>query len=137
MLADLLPWLPGIERTAGRTRPLTRNEAKSLYRRPDAFTDLLPWVEVDPRTKAILLDDGISVGALFELVPVSCEARPEAFLTTLRDQIQGVITEAIPEADGAPWILQLYVQDEPMLAGLDRRLLRYAHERAGDHAFTR
>jgi conjugative transfer ATPase len=118
-------------------QPLTRREAKSLYRRPGSFTDLLPWVEYNPGTRAFLLDDGFSVGALFELRPVSCEARPEGFLVTLREQLQGVITEAIPEEDDSPWILQLYVQDEPALTGLDRPLRGYAGQRAGDQPFTR
>jgi len=148
MFLQRLRRLPGIERVkpardssstrqANRDQPLTRAEWKGLYRRPGSFTDLLPWVEYDPTTKAFLLDDGISVGALFELLPVSSEARPEGFLTALREQIQGVITEAIPEEDGSPWILQLYVQDEPALTGLDRQLRQYALARAGEQRFTR
>ena len=117
-------------------RPLTRSEAKSLYLRPDSFTDLLPWVDYDPESKVFLLDDGSSVGALFDINPVSCEGRPEVFMTTLRDQIQGAITEAIPEEDDSPWVLQWYVQDEPTLTGLTSALAKYANQRVGQQQFT-
>ena len=117
-------------------RPLTRREASSLYQRPDSFTDLLPWVEYDPESKTFLLDDGVSVGALFELLPLSCEARPQSFMAKLREQLQSVITEAIPEEDDAPWVLQLYVQDEPSLRGLDQQIQHYALTHAGNSAFS-
>ncbi len=116
---------------------LKRAEVAALYQRPDAFTDLLPWVDYDPKGQVFLLDDGVSVGALFELTPVSCEARPAAFLESLRDQLQGVITEAIPEEDPAPWVLQLYVQDDALGQQFDTTLQNYTLNRAGDNAYTR
>ena len=48
---------------------------KRLYRQPSSFTDLLPWVEYNPDSACFLLEDGISVGALFELEAVGTEAR--------------------------------------------------------------
>ncbi len=124
-------------RSTDRYRPLSRAEAKSLYRRPDSFTDLLPWTEYDPASQAFLLDDGLSVAALFELTPVSCEAKPDAFMQALAEQIQGVLSEAIPEEDDSPWILQFFVQDEPSLVSLTRELQDYADAFAGDSAYTR
>ena len=90
------------------------------YDRPPSFTDLLPWVEYIPESRAFLLEDGVSVGALFELEPVGAEARTEAFMVQLRDAVQTALTEAIPELDDAPWILQVYVQDEPSLTRFQR-----------------
>ena len=65
--------------------PLKSADVKRLYDRPASFTDLLPWVEYDPTSQSFLLEDGISVGALFELEPVGTEARTNAFMTALRD----------------------------------------------------
>jgi hypothetical protein len=96
-------------------------------RRQPSFTDLLPWVEYDPESQSFLLEDGVSLGAVFEIEPVGCEARTSEFMTHLRDAIQTVINEAIPELDEGPWILQVYVQDEPSLAGFARSLAGYAH----------
>ena len=96
--------------------PVKTLEVKRLYRRPPSFTDFLPWVEYLPQSRCFLLEDGVSVGALFELTPVGTEARTPSFMTELRDAIQTALTEAIPELDDGPWILQLYVQDDPSLA---------------------
>jgi hypothetical protein len=43
------------------------------YRELPSFTDLLPWVEYDPEHKSFQLEDGVSVAALFELMPISTE----------------------------------------------------------------
>jgi conjugative transfer ATPase len=105
--------------------PLTSESVKKHYQRPPSFTDLLPWIEYLPECKAFLLEDGVSLGALFEVQPVGCEARTPAFMTQLRDAIQTAINEAIPERDDAPWILQIYVQDEPKLTQFDTLLASY------------
>ena len=73
-------------------------DVKRGYRRPSSFTDLLPWVEYIPESRAFLLEDGVSVGALFELEPVGTEARTEGFMVHLRDAIQTALTEAIPSS---------------------------------------
>ena len=99
-------------------RPLTTAAVKALYARPPSFTDLLPWIEYLPDSQCFLLEDGVSVGALFELTPAGTEARTPVFMTELRDAIQTAVTEALPERDDAPWILQCFVQDDPSLSTL-------------------
>ena len=112
-----------------REAPLTTAAVRAGYRRPPSFTDFLPWVEYLPESRAFLLEDGVSVGALFELTPIGTEARTEAYLTELRDAVRIAIAEAIPERDEAPWIVQFYVQDEPSLAPLLRDIAAYLPER--------
>ena len=102
--------------------PVTTRQVKRLYERPPSFSDLLPWMEYHPGSRTFVLEDGVSVGALFELTPAGTEARTPAFMTQLRDAIQTALTDAIPEADEAPWILQVYVQDEPSLQGFQREI---------------
>jgi len=120
----------------GKETPVTQAAEKQLYERPPSFTDLLPWVEYHPESRAFLLEDGVSVGALFELEPVGCEARTPQFMTQLRDAIQVALTDAIPEEDDAPWVLQVYVQDEPSLQGFQKEIEAYAQPSAKDTAFT-
>ncbi|MCB1575711.1 MAG: TraC family protein, partial [Xanthomonadales bacterium] len=72
--------------------PVTTNQVKQLYERPPSFTDFLPWMEYNPASRTFLLEDGISVGALFELTPAGTEARTPAFMTQLRDAIQTALT---------------------------------------------
>ena len=117
--------------------PVTTRQVKQLYKRPPSFTDLLPWMEYNPASRTFLLEDGISVGALFEITPAGTEARTPAFMTQLRDAIQTALTDAIPEEDDAPWILQVYVQDEPSLQGFQKEVANYAQPSARDTAYTR
>lgn len=72
--------------------PVKTSEVKRLYRRPPSFTDLLPWAEYLPESRSFLLEDGVSVGALFELTPVGTEARTPRFMAELRDAIQTALT---------------------------------------------
>ena len=108
-----------------------------MYERPTSFTDLLPWMEYNPASQTFVLEDGISVGALFELIPAGTEARTPEFMTHLRDAVQSALTDAIPEEDECPWIVQVYVQDEPSLEGLKRDVANYAMPGAKETAYTR
>ena len=122
---------------AAADAPVTSRQVQQLYERPPSFTDLLPWMEYHPASRSFLLEDGISVGALFELIPAGTEARTPAFMMQLRDAIQTALTDAIPEEDDAPWIVQLYVQDEPSLQGFRKEVAHYAQPGARDTAYTR
>ena len=128
-----------LDPSLGQTRyqPVTEAEVAGLYQRPDSFTDLLPWTDYDPETRVFLLENGRSVGALFELTPASSEARSAAYLNVLREQIQSAIADTIPEVDGSPWVVQFFVQDDPAIADVGDRVRDYAAERAGDHPFAR
>ncbi|MCU7870805.1 MAG: conjugative transfer ATPase [Candidatus Thiodiazotropha sp. (ex Lucinoma borealis)] len=117
--------------------PVTTRQVKQLYERPPSFTDLLPWMEYNPASRTFLLEDGLSVGALFELTPAGTEARTPKFMTQLRDAIQTALTDAIPEEDDSPWILQVYVQDEPSLQSFQKEVADYAQPSARDTAYTR
>lgn len=94
-------------------------------------------MEYNPASRTFLLEDGISVGALFELTPAGTEARTPKFMTQLRDAIQTALTDAIPEEDDSPWILQVYVQDEPSLQSFQKEVADYAQPSARDTAYTR
>ena len=115
---------PPVVEDEPKDAPVTTKQVKQLYKRPPSFTDLLPWMEYNPASRSFLLEDGLSVGALFEITPAGTEARTPAFMTQLRDAIQTALTDAIPEEDDAPWIVQVYVQDEPSLQAFYRRKLQ-------------
>ncbi|MEX2123881.1 MAG: conjugative transfer ATPase [Woeseia sp.] len=117
--------------------PLEDSAVRRLYRQPSSFTDLLPWVEYDPKHQCFLLEDGVSLGALFELEPVGSEARTMAFMTELRDALQTALTDAIPEEEQGPWVLQVYVQDEASLGRFAEALGNYADTGTQETAFSR
>lgn len=45
---------------------LTQQAVKSLYPNHTSFIDFLPWVEYLPNSQCLLLDDGVSVGAVLK-----------------------------------------------------------------------
>ena len=109
---------------------------RQLYREPNSFTDLLPWVEYSPDSQCFLLEDGISVGALFDLQPVGSEARSPAFMAQLRDALQVALNDAIPEEEEGPWVVQVFVQDEPSLGAFAEELRAYPDERLRRSGFS-
>ena len=77
-----------------------------------------------PTAGAFLLEDGVSVGALFELTPVGTEARTRrrSWKLTCATPSRPRLTEAVPElVVRRRGYLQLYVQDEPSLSGFNAR----------------
>ena len=113
--------------------PPTVKRIEDMYYVPPSFTNLLPWVDYEEQTGTFVLADGRGLGVLFELQAAGCEARPEAWLMGLRDKIQGVLC-SLPEAD-PPWIVQFFVQDEP-LSGLAGRIAGYANAEARETPFA-
>ena len=76
---------------------------------------------VRPGSRTFLLEDGISLGALFELTPAGTEARTTEFMTQLRDAIQTALTDAIPEEDDAPGCCRSTCKTNPACRGFRKR----------------
>ena len=100
------------------------------YDTPRSFTDFLPWMEYIDESECFLLEDGQSVGAFLDITPIGTEARDTGFLEELRDSIQSVLTDSIPEDEEAPWIVQFFVQDDHDFGVLESKLVDYGSEEA-------
>ncbi len=110
---------------APRHRPVPRSrQARAQYQLPPSFTDLLPWAEYLPDEHAFLLEDGRSVGAVLELTPVGCEARPAKFMEDLHRGLLGMLSNIL-ELDPSPWVVQIFVQDETDLRSVTQQLHDY------------
>lgn len=116
--------------------PLLTDDVKRLYERPRSFIDQLPWTEYLPDEQALLLDDGRSVGAVYELTPKGTEGRSRAFLATLRDAIQTALSRAFAEHDAAPWVVQFFCSDEPTLTDHLERLKAYVRPDVRDRKYA-
>jgi len=120
----------------GQRRPATRADEQALYDAAPPFADLLPWAEYLPDSRCMLLDDGQSVAAFYELLPVGTEGREPDWLLQVRDALENTLQDACDELEDSPWVIQLYAQDEinwdRYLADLDR----YVQPRARGSAFT-
>lgn len=82
------------------------------YQAQDSFVDKLPWVEFLDDQKALLLEDGRSLGAVFELTVVGTEGRSPQFLKEVRTQVCNAIQDSFTEFDTNPWVVQFYCQDD-------------------------
>ena len=69
----------------------TLSDEEKLYTVEPSFVDLLPWVEFLPHSRTMLLDDGQSVAAFYELLPVSTEGREASWLKKVRDALENAL----------------------------------------------
>tara|TARA_A100001391_G_scaffold65342_1_gene40940 strand:- start:29622 stop:32516 length:2895 start_codon:yes stop_codon:yes gene_type:complete len=126
---------PGSQRDAERPSA-TQSDEQRLYDVKPSFVNLLPWVEYLPESQSLLLDDGESVAAFFELTPIGTEGREPQWLLQARDALENALQDSFDELDEHPWVVQLYVQDETDWSGYLMTLRDYIQPRAQDSAFS-
>ncbi|MDU6586971.1 MAG: conjugative transfer ATPase [Klebsiella michiganensis] len=119
-----------------RHRPATLADEQALYDVSPSFADLLPWVEYLPESRCMLLEDGVSVAAFFELMPVGTEGREASWLAQIRDALENAIQDSFDELDESPWVVQLYAQDDADWNRYLSTLANYLQPRARESQFT-
>ena len=127
---------PGSALDSPQRTPATEADAQALYDVAPSFADLLPWVEYLPDARSMLLEDGQSVAAFFELQPIGTEGREMAWLWQARDALENALQDSFDELDENPWVVQLYAQDESNWDGYLCALARYVRPRAQGSAFS-
>jgi len=104
-----------------RPGKMTVKDEKQVYHANPSIVDYLPWAEFLDREQCILLDDGVSVGAVFEITPVATEGRTDDRLEQMRDTVEDALQDSFDEHDENPWVVQFFCQDENNVdAYLDR-----------------
>ena len=84
--------------------PATVADEQALYDVPPSFVDLLPWVEYLPDSQCLLLDDGESVAAFFELTALGTEGREAPWLEQARDALENALQDSFEELEQDPWV---------------------------------
>ncbi|MBK0096664.1 conjugative transfer ATPase [Erwinia sp. S63] len=115
---------------------LTRRDEAKLYDTAPSIIDHTPWGEYLPEHQCILLDDGVSVGAVYEVIPVGTEGRPGSRLDEIRDVVENALQDSLPELDAHQWVVQFYCQDESDLTVYMDTIRGYVKSRAQGSAFT-
>ncbi len=106
---------------AGGREPVTNAKLSAAYEQGPSFTDLLPWAEYIPECQQILLIDGYTRMACYELVPIASEGRTREYLESVADNVAAMLSETLPENGEDPWVVQFFVNNEPDLEShLDR-----------------
>ncbi|WP_127958560.1 conjugative transfer ATPase [Serratia microhaemolytica] len=120
------------------TRPgkMTHQEEAKVYQANPSIIDYLPWVEYLDEEKCLLLDDGVSVGAVYEVIPVATEGRTQAHLEQIRDTVENALQDSLDEFDEHPWVVQFYCQDEEDVDNYLMHLRDYVKPHAQGSTFT-
>lgn len=126
---------PG-KRDTTRHRPATLADEQALYGVAPSFADLLPWVEYLPEFRCMLLEDGVSVAAFFELMPIGTEGKEASWLAQVRDTLENALQDSFDELDESPWVVQLYAQDDADWNRYLSTLENYLQPRARESEFT-
>ena len=119
-----------------RKKPATTADVRRLYNVNPSFVDLLPWVDYLPDEQAMLLEDGVSRAAFFELTPIGTEGRDPEWLRKARDALENALQDSFDELETSPWVIQLYAQDETNWDDYLQRLHDYIQPRARGTTFT-
>ncbi|WP_163024763.1 TraC family protein, partial [Pseudomonas viridiflava] len=93
-------------------KPATVADVAALYDVKPSFVDLLHWTEYFPEEQAMLLEDGKSLAAFFELTPIGTEGRDPEWLRKVRDALENALQNSFDELDTSPWVVQFYAKDE-------------------------
>src|SRR5258708_10432591 len=107
--ANGLP-VPGAARDPKR-KPAMLEDEQALYDVTASFADLLPWVEYLPGSKCLLLEDGESVAAFFELTPIGTEGRETRWLWQGCGSLENAIQDSFDAIHEPPWVGQLHAPD--------------------------
>ena len=117
-------------------KALTKKDIQQLYQGADGyFSDYLPFKEFNNDHQCLLLQDGKSVGFMAELSMIDVEGIGPERLDAYAGGLQKVLN-AVPQDRGEPWIMQMYIQNEPVQAlipqiqqAVDPRIKGNAHSR--------
>lgn len=121
----------------GNSSVLKNSDIDRQYQQHPSLSDCLPWLEWSDQENMVLLEDGLSVGALLEVRDIATEAKPDRFIETLHHNIYRMFSTVVPLEDTNPWVLQIFIQDDLTLNGLYQRLEDYVRERGNyNDAFT-
>ncbi len=120
-----------------KRKPLTSAAVTRTYGRPSSFVEKLPWYEYQANSKTILLDDGKSVGAVFDVVPIATEGRSYTWLQDRRDALQDALQDCFEEFTHGPWIIQQYAYDDDNMDEYIGKLRQYPKEYCKDTEYTK
>jgi conjugative transfer ATPase len=124
---------------ASLTRPgkMDRAAEQKIYQANPSMLDFLPWAEFLDRDQCLLLDDGVSVGAVYAISPVATEGRTLDRLAQIRDTVEDALQDSFDEHDDNPWVVQFFCQDEDNVDAYLDGLKAYVKPHARDTLFTR
>ncbi|EMK8438198.1 conjugative transfer ATPase [Escherichia coli] len=131
-----VPPVPPGAQPLKRPGQMTQEEEVRVYHAGPSVIDFLPWVEYLDEAQCLLLDDGMSVGAVYDVTPAATEGRTEERLEQIRDMVEDALQDSFDEHDTHPWVVQFFCQDENDVDAYLDYLKGYVKPHAQGTAFT-
>lgn len=119
-----------------RPGQMTRQDEAKIYHANPSIIDYLPWVEFLDEEQCLLLEDGISVGAIYDVTPVATEGRTDERLEQIRDTVEDALQDSFDEHDENPWVVQFFCQDEDDTEAYLNHLRGYVKPHARQTEYT-
>lgn len=120
----------------GADVPLSLGEFRDLFGDRPSFADYLPFRAYDPEDRVFILDDDVSVGAVFRLGAADLDARAPERLAEFNDQLDHALRVLPIDDEDFPYIVQLYLESrEP--ANIADALAAATPEALRETAFSR
>ncbi|EEE6744474.1 conjugative transfer ATPase [Salmonella enterica subsp. enterica serovar Westhampton] len=119
-----------------RTGKFTQQAVDAAYQKGPSFVDLLPWVAFQNDSQTLLLEDGRSVAAVYDITPVGTEGRSQQHLAEIRDIVKDALQDSFDELDSSPWVVQFFCQNEDDLSSYMQKLRDYVTPAAKGSAFS-
>lgn len=137
LVGDIVEDIDEQEDGLGVKKPIKENDIKRIYNRPSSFVQKLPWYEYQTESGTILMDDGKSVGAAFDVIPIATEGRSYNWLQDRRDLIQEALQDCFEELPNSPWVIQQYTYDDDNMEEYIRQLRVYPKDYCKDSLYTK
>ncbi|EKP9810629.1 conjugative transfer ATPase [Escherichia coli] len=131
-----VPPVPPGAQPLKRPGQMTQEEEARVYHAGPSVIDFLPWVEYLDEAQCLLLDDGMSVGAVYDVTPAATEGRTDERLEQIRDMVEDALQDSFDEYDTHPWVVQFFCQDENDVDAYLDYLKGYVKTHAQGSAFT-
>lgn len=113
--------------------PLTVGDMKQLYTEYRSFTGYLPYAEYLDDAEMVLLDDHVSVAAVWEIEPIRTEGLDESDINLIEQQITKTLAGLLErDSRHGRYVLSFYTMDTPSLGQLYEMIEAQIHPRWKD-----
>lgn len=93
--------------------PLSRAAFRALFDARPSLADYLPFVDYDPQDQVFLLNDGVSVGAVFRLGAADLDGRSPERRAEFNAHLDHALCRLPADDERYPYTAQLYLEDRP------------------------
>ena len=119
-----------------KKKKLYVSDIESSYRRLPTLSEKLPWQEYSQENNCFLLNDGASIGLVFEIDTIAISSQSNDECETICKQVQHFLKHCFPLETGDPWVLQFYLEDDDNMQPTINQLENYMNQHSKYNSFS-